>query len=45
LLVYTAFDESNATCGKRLASIGLDIIGINCLAYMQLLLTTAGLGV
>jgi fructose-bisphosphate aldolase class I len=39
-----AIDESNATCGKRLASIGLDNTEVNRQAYRQLLLTTAGLG-
>ncbi|KAD7478083.1 hypothetical protein E3N88_01219 [Mikania micrantha] len=39
-----AIDESNATCGKRLASIGLDNIEANRQAYIQLLLTTPGLG-
>eukprot|EP01018_Ginkgo_biloba_P017147 Gb_29436 [translate_table: standard] len=39
-----AIDESNATCGKRLASIGLENTESNRLAYRQLLLTTPGLG-
>jgi fructose-bisphosphate aldolase, class I len=39
-----AIDESNATCGKRLSSIGLDNTEANRQAYRQLLLTTAGLG-
>ncbi|KAK1402098.1 Fructose-bisphosphate aldolase [Heracleum sosnowskyi] len=39
-----AIDESNATCGKRLASIGLDNTEVNKQAYRQLLLTTPGLG-
>ncbi|KAL2925439.1 Fructose-bisphosphate aldolase 3 chloroplastic [Bienertia sinuspersici] len=39
-----AIDESNATCGKRLASIGLDNTEVNRQAYRQLLLTTLGLG-
>ncbi|XP_020097530.1 fructose-bisphosphate aldolase 3, chloroplastic-like [Ananas comosus] len=39
-----AIDESNATCGKRLASIGLDNTEANRQAYRQLLLTTGGLG-
>ena len=39
-----AIDESNATCGKRLASIGLDNTEANRQAYRQLLLTTPGLG-
>uniref|UniRef100_A0A2P2KMV3 Fructose-bisphosphate aldolase n=1 Tax=Rhizophora mucronata TaxID=61149 RepID=A0A2P2KMV3_RHIMU len=39
-----AIDESNATCGKRLSSIGLDNNEDNRQAYRQLLLTTPGLG-
>ncbi|KAI8023971.1 hypothetical protein LOK49_LG03G00880 [Camellia lanceoleosa] len=39
-----AIDESNATCGKRLSSIGLDNTEVNRQAYRQLLLTTPGLG-
>ncbi|KAJ6429822.1 hypothetical protein OIU84_021264 [Salix udensis] len=39
-----AIDESNATCGKRLASISLDNTETNRQAYRQLLLTTPGLG-
>ncbi|KAL7193403.1 hypothetical protein ACSBR2_025086 [Camellia fascicularis] len=39
-----ATDESNATCGKRLSSIGLDNTEVNRQAYRQLLLTTPGLG-
>ncbi|CAM8886070.1 unnamed protein product [Rhodiola kirilowii] len=39
-----AIDESNATCGKRLASINLDNTEVNRQAYRQLLLTTPGLG-
>ncbi|CAH9142876.1 unnamed protein product [Cuscuta epithymum] len=39
-----AIDESNATCGKRLASIGLENTEPNRQAYRQLLLTTPGLG-
>lgn len=39
-----AMDESNATCGKRLASIGLDNTEANRQAYRQLLVTTPGLG-
>ncbi|KAL8229965.1 hypothetical protein R6Q57_014865 [Mikania cordata] len=39
-----AIDESNATCGKRLASIGLENTEVNRQAYRQLLLTTPGLG-
>ncbi|KAL7240100.1 hypothetical protein ACSBR2_005881 [Camellia fascicularis] len=38
-----AIDESNATCGKRLSSIGLDNTEVNRQAYRQLLLTTPGL--
>ncbi|KAI4373259.1 hypothetical protein MLD38_011402 [Melastoma candidum] len=38
-----AIDESNATCGKRLASISLDNNETNRQAYRQLLLTTPGL--
>jgi fructose-bisphosphate aldolase class I len=37
-------DESNATCGLRLASIGLDNTEVNRQAYRQLLCTTPGLG-
>ncbi|KAL7161301.1 hypothetical protein ACSBR2_041867 [Camellia fascicularis] len=39
-----AIDESNATCGKRLSSIGLDNTEVNRQAYRQLLLTTPSLG-
>ncbi|KAF3785385.1 putative fructose-bisphosphate aldolase 3 [Nymphaea thermarum] len=39
-----AIDESNATCGKRLASIGLENTEANRRAYRQLLVTTPGLG-
>ncbi|CAL5369283.1 unnamed protein product [Camellia sinensis] len=39
-----AIDESNATCGKRLSSIGLDNTKVNRQAYRQLLLTTPSLG-
>ncbi|KAK1374066.1 Cdpk-related kinase 7 [Heracleum sosnowskyi] len=39
-----AIDESNATYGKRLASIGLDNTEVNRQAYRQLLLTTPGPG-
>ncbi|CAN0871487.1 Fructose-bisphosphate aldolase 3, chloroplastic [Linum grandiflorum] len=39
-----AIDESNATCGKRLDSIGLENTETNRQAYRQLLLTTPGLG-
>lgn len=37
-------DESNATCGKRLDSIGLENTEANRLAYRELLVTTPGLG-
>ena len=37
-------DESNATCGKRLASIGVDNTEPNRRTYRELLLTTEGLG-
>lgn len=37
-------DESNATCGKRLASIGLENNEVNRQAYRELLCTTPGLG-
>lgn len=39
-----AIDESNATCGKRLASVGLENNEVNRQAYRQLLCTTPGLG-
>uniref|UniRef100_A0A7I4FEV3 Fructose-bisphosphate aldolase n=1 Tax=Physcomitrium patens TaxID=3218 RepID=A0A7I4FEV3_PHYPA len=39
-----AMDESNATCGKRLESIGLENTEANRQAYRQLLVTTPGLG-
>jgi len=39
-----AMDESNATCGKRLASIGVDNTEPNRRTYRELLLTTPGLG-
>ncbi|VFQ80264.1 unnamed protein product [Cuscuta campestris] len=39
-----AIDESNATCVKRLASIGLENTEPNRQTYRQLLLTTPGLG-
>ncbi|CAN6451821.1 unnamed protein product [Victoria cruziana] len=39
-----AIDESNATCGKRLGSIGLENTEANRRDYRQLLLTTPGLG-
>jgi len=39
-----AMDESNATCGKRLDSIGVENTEANRLAYRELLVTTPGLG-
>ncbi|VAI03496.1 unnamed protein product [Triticum turgidum subsp. durum] len=39
-----AMDESNATCGKRLASIGLENTEANRQAYRTLLVTPPGLG-
>lgn len=39
-----AMDESNATCGKRLDSIGVDNTEPNRRAYRELLLATPGLG-
>ncbi|KAH7293425.1 hypothetical protein KP509_28G025400 [Ceratopteris richardii] len=39
-----AMDESNATCGKRLASIGLENTEANRQAYRELLVTTPGIG-
>ena len=39
-----AMDESNATCGKRLASIGLENAEANRQAYRTLLVTPPGLG-
>jgi fructose-bisphosphate aldolase class I len=39
-----AIDESNATCGKRLDSIGVSNTEDNRRAYRELLLTTPGLG-
>ena len=39
-----AMDESNATCGKRLASIGLENTEANCQAYRTLLVTAPDLG-
>eukprot|EP00879_Flechtneria_rotunda_P000022 GHRR01000034.1.p1 GENE.GHRR01000034.1~~GHRR01000034.1.p1 ORF type:complete len:380 (+),score=106.34 GHRR01000034.1:123-1262(+) len=39
-----AMDESNATCGKRLESIGLENTEDNRRAYRELLVTTPGLG-
>ena len=39
-----AIDESNATCGKRLDSIGVANTEDNRRAYRELLLTTPGLG-
>lgn len=37
-------DESNATCGKRLASIGLENTEANRQAFRTLLVTPPGLG-
>ena len=37
-------DESNATCGKRLDSIGLENTEDNRRAYRELLVSTPGLG-
>lgn len=37
-------DESNATCGKRLESIGLENTVESRQAYRELLVTTPGLG-
>ena len=37
-------DESNATCGKRLESIGLENTELNRQTYRELLVTTPGLG-
>ncbi|CAL5347570.1 unnamed protein product [Camellia sinensis] len=42
--LYIGEYESNATCGKRLSSIGLDNTKVNRQAYRQFLLTTPGLG-
>jgi len=39
-----AMDESNATCGLCLASIGLENTEVNRQAYRQLLVDTPGLG-
>merc|ERR1719379_3343434 len=39
-----AMDESNATCGKRLDSIGVSNTEDNRRAYRELLVTTPGLG-
>ncbi|KAM0940507.1 putative fructose-bisphosphate aldolase [Dioscorea sansibarensis] len=39
-----AMDESNATCGKRLASIGLENTEVNRQAYRTLLVSVPGLG-
>ncbi|KAM6554738.1 hypothetical protein CsatB_015500 [Cannabis sativa] len=39
-----AMDESNATCGKRLASIGLENTEANRQAYRTLLVSATGLG-
>lgn len=37
-------DESNATCGKRLDSIGVENTEANRKAYRELLVGTPGLG-
>ena len=39
-----AMDESNATCGKRLDSIGLENTEDNRRTYRELLISTPGLG-
>ncbi|GFH33130.1 fructose-bisphosphate aldolase 1, chloroplastic, partial [Haematococcus lacustris] len=39
-----AMDESNATCGKRLDSIGVENTEDNRRAYRELLLSAPGLG-
>lgn len=39
-----AMDESNATCGKRLDSIGVENTEDNRRAYRELLISTPGLG-
>lgn len=39
-----AMDESNATCGKRLAAIGVENTEPNRRTYRELLVTTPGLG-
>jgi fructose-bisphosphate aldolase class I len=39
-----AMDESNATCGLRLSSIGMENTEANRQAYRQLLVSTPGLG-
>jgi len=39
-----AMDESNATCGKRLASIGLENTEVNRQAWRTLLVTVPSLG-
>ncbi|PSC74433.1 putative fructose-bisphosphate aldolase chloroplastic [Micractinium conductrix] len=39
-----AMDESNATCGKRLESVGLENTVENRQAYRELLVSTPGLG-
>ena len=43
-MLAAAMDESNATCGKRLESIGLENTVENRQAYRELLVTTPGLG-
>jgi fructose-bisphosphate aldolase, class I len=39
-----AMDESNATCGKRLESIGVENTEVNRQAYRELLVSAPGLG-
>ena len=39
-----ASDESNPTCGKRLAEVGLENKEANCRRYRELLFTAPGLG-
>ncbi|GLJ31466.1 hypothetical protein SUGI_0631470 [Cryptomeria japonica] len=41
---FLAMDKSNAICGKRLASIGLENTKAKCQAYHQLLVSTSSLG-
>ena len=43
-LLCAAMDESNATCGKRLESVGLENTVENRQAYRELLVSTPGLG-
>jgi len=39
-----AMDESNKTCGQRLASIGVENTELNRIRYRELLLSTKGIG-